>query len=45
LKKEARVRFCEIQPQTIGQASRIPGITPADIAILVIWMDKLTRGR
>jgi tRNA uridine 5-carboxymethylaminomethyl modification enzyme len=45
LKKEARVRFSEIQPQTIGQAARIPGITPADIAILVIWLDKLTRGR
>lgn len=45
LKKEARVRFCEIQPQTIGQASRIPGITPADIAILVIWMDKLNRSK
>jgi tRNA uridine 5-carboxymethylaminomethyl modification enzyme len=43
LKKEARVRFCEIRPHTIGQAARIPGITPADIAILVIWLDKLTR--
>lgn len=43
LKKEARVRFSEIQPQTIGQAARIPGITPADIAILVIWLDKLVR--
>lgn len=45
LKKEARVRFSEIRPHTIGQASRIPGITPADIAILVIWLDKLTRDR
>jgi tRNA uridine 5-carboxymethylaminomethyl modification enzyme len=45
LKKEARVRFSEIRPHTIGQASRIPGITPADIAILVIWLDKLIRNR
>jgi tRNA uridine 5-carboxymethylaminomethyl modification enzyme len=43
LKKEARVRFSEIRPHTVGQAARIPGITPADIAILVIWLDKLTR--
>lgn len=43
LKKEAQVRFAEVNPQTIGQAARIPGITPADIAILVIWMEKSER--
>lgn len=40
LKKEARVRFSEICPRTIGQAGRIPGITPADVAILTIWLEK-----
>jgi tRNA uridine 5-carboxymethylaminomethyl modification enzyme len=43
LKAEARLRFSDIRPETIGQASRIPGITPADIAILVVWLDKITR--
>ncbi len=43
LKKEAQVRFTEIRPATLGQAGRIPGITPADLAMLVIWMDKLER--
>ncbi|MFT4175539.1 MAG: tRNA uridine-5-carboxymethylaminomethyl(34) synthesis enzyme MnmG [Luteolibacter sp.] len=43
LKKEAQVRFGEIRPATIGQASRIPGITPADMAILVVWLEKLER--
>ncbi len=43
LKKEAQVRFTEIRPATLGQASRIPGITPADVAMLVIWMEKLER--
>jgi len=43
LKKEAKLRFSEINPATVGQASRIPGVTPADIAILVIWLDKLER--
>jgi tRNA uridine 5-carboxymethylaminomethyl modification enzyme len=40
LKLEARVRFTEIRPATLGQAARIPGITPADIAILMVWLEK-----
>ncbi len=43
LKKEAQVRFTEIRPATLGQAGRIPGITPADLAMLDIWMEKLER--
>ncbi|GAA5130341.1 tRNA uridine-5-carboxymethylaminomethyl(34) synthesis enzyme MnmG [Luteolibacter yonseiensis] len=43
LKKEAQIRFSEILPATLGQAGRIPGITPADLAILVIWLEKLER--
>lgn len=43
LKKEAQVRFGEIRPATLGQAGRIPGITPADLAILLVWLEK--RGR
>lgn len=43
LKKEAQVRFTEILPATLGQAGRIPGITPADMAMLVVWIEKLER--
>jgi len=43
LKKEAQVRFTEIKPATLGQAGRIPGITPADLAILVVWLEKRER--
>ena len=43
LKKEAQVRFSEIRPATIGQAGRIPGITPADLAILMVWLEKRDR--
>jgi tRNA uridine 5-carboxymethylaminomethyl modification enzyme len=43
LKKEAQVRFTEIRPATLGQAGRIPGITPADLAMLVIWLEKMER--
>lgn len=40
LKKEAKTRLCEIQPKTLGQATRVSGITPADIAILAVWIAK-----
>jgi tRNA uridine 5-carboxymethylaminomethyl modification enzyme len=43
LKKEAQVRFSEIRPGTLGQAARIPGITPADVAMLAIWLEKTER--
>jgi tRNA uridine 5-carboxymethylaminomethyl modification enzyme len=44
LKKEAQHRFSEIRPATLGQAGRIPGITPADVAMLAVWLEKLERG-
>lgn len=40
LKAEARHHLSTIRPATIGQASRISGITPADIAILAIALRK-----
>lgn len=43
LKKEAQHRFSEIRPTTLGQAGRIPGITPADVAMLAVWLEKLER--
>ncbi len=43
LKREARERFGERQPATLGQAGRIPGITPADVAVLAVWLEKRRR--
>ena len=40
MKTEARQRLARVRPGTIGQASRIPGITPADIALLLVWIQK-----
>lgn len=43
LKREAVLKLSSIRPATIGQATRIPGITPADIALLLVWLKKEHR--
>ena len=36
---EARQKFKLINPETIGQASRISGVNPADISILMVYLE------
>jgi tRNA uridine 5-carboxymethylaminomethyl modification enzyme len=38
LRTEARQKLAKIQPATLGQASRISGVSPSDIGILMVWM-------
>ena len=40
LRLEARQKFANIRPKTIGQAARISGVSPADISILMVWLKR-----
>lgn len=37
---QARQKLNDVKPRSIGQASRIPGVSPADMVALIIWLDR-----
>lgn len=43
LSSESRDKLTRIKPLTLGQASRIPGVTPADIAILMVHLERMRK--
>ncbi|MBS5788691.1 MAG: tRNA uridine-5-carboxymethylaminomethyl(34) synthesis enzyme MnmG [Clostridioides difficile] len=45
LKIEARQKLDEIKPISIGQASRISGVSPADISVLLIYLEQMKKSK
>ena len=45
LRTEARENLKKVMPDSIGQASRISGVNPADISILLIYLEQQKRIR
>lgn len=43
LRHEAREKFARINPRSLGQAKRIAGISPADMAVLMVYLEKSRR--
>ena len=43
MRLEARQKLRDYSPETLGLASRISGITPADISVLAVWIKKISQ--
>lgn len=45
LRIEARQKLEKISPKSLGQASRISGVSPADVSVLIIWLESKNKTR
>ena len=45
LRIEARQKLTQQRPRSIGQAARIPGVSPGDVTVLMVALEKAKRSR
>jgi len=45
LRIEARQKLGKIRPDSLGQASRISGVSPADVSVLLVYLEQIKRGK
>ncbi|MFM9032092.1 MAG: tRNA uridine-5-carboxymethylaminomethyl(34) synthesis enzyme MnmG [Opitutaceae bacterium] len=45
LRKESALKLAQLKPMTLAQASRISGVNPADISLLLVWIEASRRGQ
>jgi tRNA uridine 5-carboxymethylaminomethyl modification enzyme len=45
MRKEAQQKLAHFRPETVGQASRIAGVNPADISVLLVHLERLEKAR
>ena len=45
LRLEARQKLIRFRPESVGQAARISGVSPADISVLLVYLEQLKRGK